>query len=466
MRSIRDRANILCIFIIVSGVVCALLMADSYEKISEYHRQINSRFQIRQLISQINPQSFNKKLWKQLKDFRDTLVDPQKSHAITQIIAAYGSQNPSLLHRRIQQFEKLEQEAYLDIVEKIDSEQEELKENAFLSFALPLFGLILLILMLRKSLFYPLGRLSQRMMDFLADRYSFQFTIPDDTEIGDLQRTFNSLAQRALNNMEELKDLDRAKSEFLSIASHELRTPMTSIKGSLSLLKSGVMGDLDESSLGLIRIAESESDRLIRLINDLLDLTKIESRALRLKKQWTGLDQLLKKSLEGVLGLARAAEVGLRLQTFKRPVEILVDEDRVQQVVTNLVSNAIKFSPKGSEVMVHAHLGPKKDLVVEVIDQGPGIAREDQELIFERFRQTNGTEESQLVKGTGLGLAIAKALVIEHEGEIGVRSTLGQGSSFYFCLKDWRKANVTQIGRTQPQPQQQQPPPPSWSSAA
>ncbi len=443
MRTLRSRTNILFILVILTGVTFAMLTADSYRKISNYHEIINRKFQLRQMVSHTNVQQFSKVRWQELRNYRDRIANKKRRSALTQVIAAYGSKNPYLLTRRVEQFELLEREAYNKTMELIQYEHHRLRKNAILTFALPLLGLILLIAILRTSFFNPIRKLSQRMMDFLADKYSFKFAIPDDNEIGDLQRTFNSLAQRVLNNMDELKDLDRAKSEFLSIASHELRTPMTSIKGSLSLLKSGVMGELDESSLRLIRIAENESDRLIRLINELLDLAKIESRSLSLNKKWINLDQMLKKSLEGLLGLAQAAEVNLRLQTFKKPVEILADEDRLQQVITNLVSNAIKFSPKGTEVTVHVHLSPKKDLIVEVIDQGPGIAKDDQDLIFEKFRQTNGTQESQLVKGTGLGLAIAKALISEHGGDIGVHSTLGQGSTFYFSLKDWRKVSTS-----------------------
>ena len=124
------------------------------------------------------------------------------------------------------------------------------------------------------------------MMDFLVDRYSFQFSQPEANELGDLQRTFNSLAQRVINTMDELKRLDQAKSEFLSIASHELRTPMTSIKGSLSLLGTGMIGTVDPACMKLIKVAEIETDRLIRLINDLLDLAKIEAGKLPLASNW------------------------------------------------------------------------------------------------------------------------------------------------------------------------------------
>jgi signal transduction histidine kinase len=277
------------------------------------------------------------------------------------------------------------------------------------------------------------------MMDFLVDRYSFQFSEPETSEIGDLQKTFNSLAERVLNTMDELKTLDQAKSEFLSIASHELRTPMTSIKGSLSLLTSGVMGELDAGSLRLIRIAEGETDRLIRLINDLLDLAKIEAGRFPLVCSWAHWDELMTKTSEGLSGLALSAGVEIEWESAS-DLEIYLDRDRVQQVLANLISNAVKFSPRGSKIRIALKRDRQSPVEIDVIDQGPGIAPEDRDLIFQKFRQ-GAKPENPLVKGTGLGLAIAKALVEEHGGVIGVRSEPGQGSTFTFSLPHWRDDN-------------------------
>jgi two-component system, sensor histidine kinase len=273
-------------------------------------------------------------------------------------------------------------------------------------------------------------------MDFLTDRYSFQFSEPQQNEFGDIERTFNALAQRAINNMDELKALDQAKSEFLNIASHELRTPMTSIKGSLSLLTSGVMGALDQPIMNLIQIAETETDRLIRLTNDLLDLAKIEARHLPLKQDWVLWNKVLESTGKSLAGLAHKAGVKIIAQPLPN-VEAHIDRDRIQQVLMNLVSNAIKFSPPGGTVFILSTLTPERALKVDVEDQGPGISPAEQELIFQKFRQGTNAE-NPLVKGTGLGLAIAKALVEEHGGIIGVRSAPGRGSIFSFTILEWR----------------------------
>jgi signal transduction histidine kinase len=252
----------------------------------------------------------------------------------------------------------------------------------------------------------------------------------------DLQRTFNSLAQRVINTMDDLKHLDQAKSEFLNIASHELRTPLTSIKGSLSLVSSGVMGEADANCMRLIKIAETETDRLIRLINDLLDLAKIEAGRLPLASSWISWDELTGKTKEGLVGLALQANVTIDMEPSAH-LEVYMDRDRIQQVLTNLISNAIKFSPAGSTVNVYARRSDYGDLVIHVRDTGPGLQPGDKETIFQKFRQGTNSEQG-LVKGTGLGLAIAKALVIEHGGEIGVDSELGHGAIFWFTLPKWR----------------------------
>jgi signal transduction histidine kinase len=279
------------------------------------------------------------------------------------------------------------------------------------------------------------------MMDFLVDRYTFQFSEPDAHEVGDLQRTFHSLAQRVINTMDELKSLDQAKSEFLSIASHELRTPMTSIKGSLSLLASGVMGKIDINALRLVKIAEHETDRLIRLINDLLDLAKIEAGKLPLQSQWHSWDSFAEGTTQTLEGLAHNANVAIRVAP-EPGLEVFMDSERIQQVLTNLISNAVKFSPQKETVLITTGRTQQGELIVRVTDKGPGISPEDQDAIFQKFRQASSAA-NPLVKGTGLGLAIAKAIVEEHGGSIGVQSVLGTGSTFHFTLPKCRRSGET-----------------------
>jgi signal transduction histidine kinase len=297
-----------------------------------------------------------------------------------------------------------------------------------------------LVWALRHWVFAPVSHLNQRMRDFLEDRYSYKFQTPAEHELGQLEHTFNMLAQRVLDQITALQSLDKAKSEFLSIASHELRTPLTSIKGSLSLMHGGVTGEVNDTSQGLMGIALGETDRLIRLINDLLDLAKIEARAFPLVKTWQPVTGLLEKARQNLAGFAATAKVQLAVEVnTPADIEGLFDIDRILQVVTNLASNAIKYSPEHGTVTLSATLTDGRSLAIAVRDQGKGISPADQALLFERFRQITGPE-SPLVKGTGLGLAISKALVEEHGGTIHVDSKPGAGSTFFFTLPDWRLA--------------------------
>lgn len=283
----------------------------------------------------------------------------------------------------------------------------------------------------------PIQDLSSRMMDFLHNRFTYKFDSPKNNEIGDLHSTFNSLAQRVISHTDELMSLDQAKSDFLSIASHELRTPLTSIKGSLSLLRGGLAGELNDVSAELLGIAEAESDRLIRLINDLLDLAKIEAGKLPLETSWVSVDELVQTTVNSLKGLAQSADVEMVSEVESPHLQVLIDKDRIQQVLTNLMSNAIKFSPQGESVIVRVKVNDKDQVVFEVKDHGKGIDPQDQQLIFQKFRQATSAN-NPLVKGTGLGLAIARALVEEHQGEIGLSSRPGEGSMFYFTLSKWR----------------------------
>lgn len=312
-----------------------------------------------------------------------------------------------------------------------------------ISIITALLSLALVFYFVSSRVFRPVSDLSEKMQDFIYQKYTYQFTVPEQNEVGRLHATFNAMAQKVLKQIEELKTLDKAKSEFLSIASHELRTPLTSIKGSLSLLKSGVVGSFNEAAQNLMNIALNETDRLIRIINEFLDLAKIEAKQFPLQKNWVRAQDLIEKTAQALNGFASQAEVKI-ITHVDTDIELNVDADRIQQVITNLASNAIKFSPKGGKVTLSAAIQDDQSICISVQDQGRGIAPEDQELIFEKFRQATSAN-NPLVKGTGLGLAIAKALVEEHQGRIGVQSKPGQGSTFYFLITSWR---LTQNNKT------------------
>ncbi|MFQ5696586.1 MAG: sensor histidine kinase, partial [Terriglobia bacterium] len=227
------------------------------------------------------------------------------------------------------------------------------------------------------------------------------------------------------------KELDQAKTEFISIASHELRTPMTSIKGSLDLLLGGFAGEVSEETRELLVIAQSGCERLIRLINDILDLSKIEAGRMQLRLQPMSVLDSVQRSVRTIKSYAESFQVKLAIDCPSPPPEVIGDRDRVDQVVTNLLGNAVKFSPAGSTVTVA--LRPVGEAVeCRVIDTGPGIAADQLDRLFGKFQQLE--PQAGRKGGTGLGLAIARALVEEHGGNVWVESELGRGSQFIFQL--------------------------------
>ena len=233
-----------------------------------------------------------------------------------------------------------------------------------------------------------------------------------------------------------LKQADQLKNEFISVVSHELRTPLTSIRGSLGLVAGGVAGELPPKLMDLIGIARSNCDRLVRLINDILDIEKIASGKLALKLRPLDLVAVARQAVAANEGFAAPGEVRLVLDAPAEPVTVRIDADRMMQVLTNLISNAVKFSPAGAEVRIRLRTAAAT-VRVEVADQGSGIPPEFQQRIFQKFSQADGTDARQK-GGTGLGLHITRMLVERMGGTIGFDSPPGQGATFFFELPAWR----------------------------
>ncbi|MBZ4334704.1 ATP-binding protein [Corallococcus sp. AS-1-12] len=248
-----------------------------------------------------------------------------------------------------------------------------------------------------------------------------------------------------VRDLTERKAVERMKNEFVSTVSHELRTPLTSIRGSLGLLENGIVGELPAQALDMVRIARTNTERLIRLINDILDLEKMESGMLELKLQPQPAQDLVEATLAGVQGMAEAAHVTLRSDVEGAP-QVKGDRDRLIQVLTNLVSNAIKFSPQGASVMVAAGFTADGRVRFSVTDQGSGIPEEKLPRLFGRFQQLDASD-TRSKGGTGLGLAISQAIVEQHGGRIEVSSPPGQGATFHFTLEALRAPAAAPLPR-------------------
>ncbi len=224
--------------------------------------------------------------------------------------------------------------------------------------------------------------------------------------------------------------LDQLKDEFISTVSHELRTPLTSIRGALGLLTSGILGDVNEKAANLLRIALTNSDRLVRLINDILDLERIQSGREPLAFRGVQLADIVKQAIEDMQPMADAA--GVKLIHDATKVEVIADPDRMLQVVTNLLSNAVKFSPPNSPVSVMLRPGVT-GVILSVIDHGRGIPADKLETIFGRFQQVDASDARQK-GGTGLGLAICRTIVLQHSGRIWAERNPVRGSTFRIFL--------------------------------
>lgn len=236
-----------------------------------------------------------------------------------------------------------------------------------------------------------------------------------------------------IENIRERKAIERMKDEFVSTVSHELRTPLTSIRGALGLIEGQVFGDLPPEVTELVGIARTSTDHLIRLINDLLDIEKLDAGKLELKIACVEVQRLFAATLNALQ--PHAAERSIKIESYdERQLLIAADADRIEQVLTNLVTNAVKFSPEGSTIRLRAMRVDAQRVRISVQDEGPGISEAHQMRLFGRFQQIDSTDRRQH-GGTGLGLAICKAIVEEHGGTIGVQSEVGQGSTFFFELR-------------------------------
>jgi PAS domain S-box-containing protein len=227
-------------------------------------------------------------------------------------------------------------------------------------------------------------------------------------------------------------EVERLKAGFVSTVSHELRTPLTSISGSLGLLAGGVAGQLPAKATRLIEIARLNSDRLVRLINDILDLEKAESGRLDLRLETLSLKQIVRHAIDLNRAFAHGFGVIIELDAGSSDANVFVDHDRLIQVLTNLLSNAAKFSPRGGTIFVT--IGTGNDSVrVSIRDQGPGMPEEFRRRIFQKFAQADSSD-SRAKGGTGLGLSIAKTIVERLGGSIGFDSEPGKGATFHINL--------------------------------
>jgi PAS domain S-box-containing protein len=243
----------------------------------------------------------------------------------------------------------------------------------------------------------------------------------------------------AFTDTTERRALDRMKDEFISTVSHELRTPLTSLRGALGLLAGGALEARPEKSRQMLEIAINNTDRLVRLVNDILDLERISSGKSELHSTMTSAEDLLRKAV----GMQQASvpRPNARIFYAANGVSIWVDPDRILQALNNLLSNAIKFSAPGGEIHLTARNLDDQEALIEVSDKGQGIAEDKLEHIFDRFQQGDASD-TRTLGGTGLGLAICRSIINQHGGRIWATSTPGKGTTFHFTLPTKPRTNL------------------------
>ena len=256
-------------------------------------------------------------------------------------------------------------------------------------------------------------------------------TFPNRDELGALAANVNRMNDELQRLYKELETASQHKSDFLANMSHELRTPLNAIIGFSQVLREGMFGEINEKQEEYLEDILTSGNHLLALINDILDLSKVEAGQVELQIAPFSLHDALERGV--VMVRERALEHGVQVAFASGDGADVVtgDERRISQVIVNLLSNAVKFSPEGGAVDVHASQ-LNGEVHVSVTDTGPGIAPEDHDRIFEAFQQTEAGIQQR--EGTGLGLALSKRLVELHGGRIWVESEPGKGSTFVFTL--------------------------------
>lgn len=233
-----------------------------------------------------------------------------------------------------------------------------------------------------------------------------------------------------LQIMNDITEHKRLENEFISLVSHELRTPMTSTIGALDLLNSGQLGTLSDRGKQILKVAIRNTERLIFLVNDILDLERMKSGIISIEPQKCDLQSLLVRATEIMQAMAEKSRVRLLLEPCN--ISLRIDPERILQTLTNLLSNGIKFTKPGGIVKLQANVRGDR-CYITVRDTGRGIPQDKLQIIFERFQQVDASD-SRAKGGTGLGLAICRHIVERHNGKIWVESVLGRGSTFYISL--------------------------------
>lgn len=340
----------------------------------------------------------------------------------------YKQQKDALVDAMLNALEKIrtnQQQLTYSRVNDLATAADQAGELAGLISVACLLAIVLMSLFITKTITRPIELLKNQTREIARGNFQAKLQVRSPPEIRELAAAINTMCDR-------LQELDRLKADFFASMSHELRTPLTSIKEGTGLLLDGVGGEITEKQRKLLGILIEESNRLISVVNSLLDLSKMEAGMMAYDFEVTAIETLIKRAVAEITPLVEAKRIRLETELDPALQPIRLDPERILQVLRNLLGNAVKFTPNGGSVRIQTQPGPGK-VTVAVKDSGPGIPTESLTSIFEKFNQ--GHRQSPYARqGTGLGLAIAKSIVTSHGGTIWAESEPGNGSTFIFVL--------------------------------
>ena len=289
-------------------------------------------------------------------------------------------------------------------------------------------GLIMVILISffnTRNINRPILLLKEKTKEVARGKFGSPLNISSPPEIKELTNSFNTMCER-------LKELDEMKKDFISHLSHELRTPLTAIKEASNMLLEGVFKDVPEKQYELFSIIKEECERLINSVNRILDLSRMEAGMMTYNFKMASIIPIIQKSVTKLIPLAQKKKIDIELNLSDKISLTKIDEEKIAQVIENLLDNALKFTLEGGKVIITAMENEKGMIEVSVADTGCGIPKDDLEKVFDKFKRIESGWVA--VRGTGLGLSIAKHIITAHGGQIWVKSEPGKGSVFYFTL--------------------------------
>jgi len=363
-----------------------------------------------------NFQSLVDKEWKYLKagtSYSRQWLNHEKEKATKSIIDELG---------------KLETNTRQNTTDKIKGLHQigiELRRTAIvMTGAFLIFGIVVSLL-INRSITHPLSLLEKKTKEIGKGNFKEDLNLSSPPELAELAGAFNLMCNK-------LEELDKMKSDFFSSIAHELRNPLSTIKMGACLLKEGAEGPVTEGQRNLLAVLEKESNRLMGMLNSLLDLSKMEAGMMSFNFEPKNIRPLIDQAVEEIGPLVEAKKIHLEVMATEGLPIIKIDSERILQALRNIVGNAVKFTPEAGRVRISVR-SIDHQVEVSVADTGPGIPAGNLITIFEKFQQAT-TGGSSRIQGTGLGLAIAKQIITRHGGKIWAESRSGQGSTFIFVL--------------------------------